>query len=155
MAKKVICDASRAGLAVHLFMMESFPDELPEDFAATKEFLREVLTHVDSFGFSYDIFPFVAELDTDVYQEPCRFGAKGIKGSRMADLSWRFRLVSATKRRPICFAKARRAIKGIVESKLSSRGGLRHLGLSQDSLHLLLLDAQSENTSSIIAFPEM
>jgi radical SAM superfamily enzyme YgiQ (UPF0313 family) len=144
-AKEVICDASKAGIAVHLFLMESFPGESREDLGLTSDFLKDILHSVDHFGFSYDVFPFSIMMDTDVYENPQKFGILEVKNTRSADLAWCFKPVSA---RSVPFCTARGRIEKTIERHCEGSTGLRQFGLTQDSLHLLLLEARKATVAT-------
>jgi len=65
-AKRIILDASRAGLAVHTFFITGFPDETEADRKATDAFIEDIVPSVDAFGFTYDIFDLKAETGTQL-----------------------------------------------------------------------------------------
>jgi len=142
-AKRILQDATRADIAVHLFLITGFPDESGNDRKATYELLREILPLIDDFGFTYDIFPLAAELETPLFLYPTNFGAEGIKKPKKCDLAYRFNLISSNSSEKISNRYARVKIKSIIEKGLKGRDGLRHYDLSQDSTHLLLIEAHS------------
>lgn len=138
-ALRVLTDASRAELAVHLFLMSGFPDESAEDRAATDHLLEDLLPKVDAFGFTYDVFPVAAELETPLYAHPSRFGAVGVYAEPDKDLAYRFRLRPKGKRRKSRESSEADRICQQVETSLKGEDGLRSLNISHDSMHLLLI----------------
>ncbi|MFZ5952692.1 MAG: B12-binding domain-containing radical SAM protein [Candidatus Rifleibacteriota bacterium] len=140
-AQKVLLDAATAGLAVHFFLMTGFPQEDASDRQATLDLLARVLPAFEPFGFSFDLFSLSAELETDLMADPALFGWSGLSGETKNDLAWQFPVQSGrTAADSLMQFKA--AIHKLADQILGSGFGLRHAGLSQDSLHLLLLEAR-------------
>jgi hypothetical protein len=137
-AKRVIKDASHAGIAVHLFLMGAFPDETENDRKDTYKFLQEILPFVDPFGFTYDVFPLSCSIDTELFNNPTRFGAIEVSKENADDMKMRFSLKTSNEKG---FDKFKNKIESIVEENFKYQSGLRHLDITQDSNHLLLLEA--------------
>jgi len=140
-ARRIIFDASRAGLAVHLFLIAGFPDETEADRQATDAFLRHVLPSMDSFGFTYDVFDLKAEPGTPLCSQPLRFGAVGTKRPVSRDLCCEFRLISANPRTRVVYSQRERRIKTVVDGCLRNQDGLYNTEKFDDSTHLLLIES--------------
>lgn len=138
-ARRVIKDASRAGIAVHLFLMHGFPNESVDDIAATYKFLSDVLPFVNKTGFTYDLFPFMAEIGTEAWKHPQFYGAQGLQVTKRNDMAWRFNFIQNSGSL-VSFDTIEQHISQLIESVLGKDTGLRHLELSNDALHLILLD---------------
>jgi thymidine kinase len=149
-AKRVLNDANRAGIAIHLFMITGFPDEMQADRNDSNRYLKEIITGIDAFGFSYDVFPLSAEIDTPLYLNPEKFGAKGIVRMSQYNFAYRYDLVPSKNQEGISLIKAKRDIKSIIEECLGRKDGLRNYQLSQDANHLLLIDGRALPTDAFI-----
>ncbi|RCK79442.1 MAG: Radical SAM domain protein [Candidatus Ozemobacter sibiricus] len=79
-ARRVLLDMAAAGLAVHLFLMTGFPGEDEADQQATLALLADVWPAFDPFGVTYDLFPLMAEVGTDLWEHPSRYGWAGPPG---------------------------------------------------------------------------
>lgn len=141
-AKRVVVDASKAGLAIHLFLIAGFPDESGADREATYEFLKDILSSVDAFAFTYDVFWLTAELGTPLYLQPAMFGAAGIKRATTRDLRYDFILLPTNKSEYITYSRSEARIKSVVERWLKHQDGLRHLESIDDSMHLLSIESR-------------
>jgi hypothetical protein len=137
-AERIIKDASHAGIAVHLFLMGAFPDETGNDRKATYKFLQGILPYVNPFGFTYDVFPLSCSIDTELFNDLSRFGDLEVNKAETGDMGMRFYFKTPNKE---CFDKYKNEIELIVEESLKYQTGLRHLDITQDSNHLLLLEA--------------
>lgn len=139
-AKRVIKDACNAGIAIHLFLIGGFPGETKNDREASYKFLREILPFVNPFGFTYDVFPLSCSIGTEFFNNPSRFGVIGGNLENISNMKARFFWdnLDEDKRH---FDKFKNEIELIVEESLKYQTGLRHLDVTQDSNHLLLLDA--------------
>lgn len=146
-AIRVLQQASSAGLAIHLFLITGFPDETERDRKETEMVLRSVLPKVDVFGFTYDVFPLAAEHNTPLYEKPELFGSSGIIRQASLDLSYCFRLHGKKGGAKPKHSEAKKAIDRIVEQCLGHQLGLRHLNLSNDADHLLVLSERDTNVS--------
>lgn len=141
-ARRILLDAASVGLSAHLFLMSGFPDESESDRQATLELLSEVLPEFDPFGTSFDLFPLTGELETDMTANPTAYGWAGPTRNNGNDLDWQFPLLSDRKALE-SLSEFRNQIHALADSILGKAFGLRHASLSQDSLHLLLLEARS------------
>ncbi len=137
-AERVLTDLAAAGIAAHFFLMTGFPDETRSDRQATLNLLAKVLPKFDPFGFSFDLFPLNAELETDMLADPQAYGLKMPYRGSGNDLCWQFPLLSGTEGNAH-LSDFRRQINDLADRILGSDFGLRHACLAQDSLHLLLL----------------
>jgi len=151
--RRVVLDASKAGLAIHLFVIAEFPDESKADIEATDQFLKDVLPSVDAFGFTYDVFQLTAELGTPLYEQPGMFGAAGFRRNTKADLQYDFQMIPTNTEDFLHHARHEKRIRSVVEKYLQHRNGLRHIESIDDSTHLLLiekhLDAQAPRWLSL------
>ena len=139
-ARRVLLDAAAAGLAVHTFLMTGFPGEDESDRQATLALLADVWPAFDPFGISFDLFPLTGELETDLIADPAAYGWQGPQRDSRNDLAWQFPLLSgATAAESLADFKSR--IHTLADSIAGPEFGLRHAGLAQDCLHLLLLEA--------------
>jgi len=141
-AKQVLVDASNSDLGIHLFLMCGFPGENSEDRKATLDFLESILSERNAFSFTYDLFPLWCELDTELFLQPSEFGAQGIKIREDHDLAYQFKLLGGT------INDSRHSqyldeIDSLAAKCCKTKEGLRELHLSQDSSHLLLIEARS------------
>lgn len=142
-ARRVLLDAAAAGLAVHSFLMTGFPGEDESDRQGTLDLLAGVWPAFDPFGVSFDLFPLTAELETDLMADPAAFGWHGAQRDSSNDLAWQFPLLSGpAAAEALTSFKAR--IQALADKVLGPSFGLRHAGLAQDCLHLLLLEARSK-----------
>jgi hypothetical protein len=139
-ARRVLLDAAAAGLAVHAFLMTGFPGEDESDRQATLDLLADVWPAFDPFGISFDLFPLTGELETDLIADPPAYGWQIPLRDSRNDLAWQFPLLSgaAAAESLIDF---RSRIHALADSVAGPEFGLRHAGLAQDCLHLLLLEA--------------
>ncbi|MFZ2955944.1 MAG: radical SAM protein [Candidatus Ozemobacteraceae bacterium] len=138
-AVQVLRNAGKAGIAVHLFLMTGFPGETDDDRTATLRLLDEVLPSLDSFGFTYDLFGLHIERETALFQEPSRFGARQPSIDCSNDAAFQFDPGLSTEERA-AVAEFSDRIASTVERHHGESFGLRHMRLSQDSLHLLLIE---------------
>lgn len=143
-ARKVIKDASFAGIAIHLFLIGAFPGETKNERELTYEFLREILKFINPFGFTYDVFPLSCSLGSELFDDPVRFKAIGINKPKGNDMAMRFclRTLGHNKNN---FNSFKNHIDLIVEENLKYQMGIRHFDISQDSNHLLLLEANNDH----------
>ncbi|OIP29763.1 hypothetical protein AUK22_02780, partial [bacterium CG2_30_54_10] len=139
-ARRVLKDIAAARIAPHLFLMSGFPGETDGDRQQTLALLAEVLPFFDPFGFSYDLFPLTAELETDFLANPGNYGCETVARGPGNDLAYQFPIVTSRKGREE-FAVFASRISALADSFLGTAFGLRHAGLAQDSLHLLLIEA--------------
>jgi len=139
--RNIMLDASKAGIAVHLFLIAELPDESEVDRKATEEFLKEILPSVDAFGFTYDVFQLKAEFGTPLYAQPEMFGAAGIDRSVDRDMQCEFPLLRKNAEEFQRHSKAENRIKGIVDRCLERQNGLRDIDSIDDSTHLLLIES--------------
>ncbi|PKL51380.1 MAG: hypothetical protein CVV42_00590 [Candidatus Riflebacteria bacterium HGW-Riflebacteria-2] len=141
-ARRVLLDAAAAGLAVHSFLMTGFPGEDENDRQATLDLLADVWPAFDPFGVSFDLFPLSGELETDLMADPERFGWQAPQRDSRNDLVWQFPLMSGpAAAESLTDFKTR--IHALADAVLGPAFGLRHAGLAQDCLHLLLLEARA------------
>jgi anaerobic magnesium-protoporphyrin IX monomethyl ester cyclase len=154
-AKRVLRDASKADLAIHLFLITGFPDESEADREATDQFLRDVLPSMNARGFSFDVFPLSAELETPLYLNPHLFGSPGIKKDNKKDLAYRFDPIPSNKSKNISNSRSGSRIKSIIKESLKGKDGLYKIELSHDSMHLLLIEAQFPSSSKITGSKSM
>jgi hypothetical protein len=141
-ARRVLLDAAAAGLAVHSFLMTGFPGEEESDRQATLNLLADVWPAFDPFGISFDLFPLTGELETDLMANPAAFGWQHPERNLKNDLAWQFPILSGPAGAGL-LSDFRSHINALADSILGPEFGLRHAGLAQDSLHLLLIEARS------------
>lgn len=139
-SRRVLLDAAAAGLAVHFFLMTGFPGEEEADRQATLDLLADVWPAFDPFGISYDLFPLSGERDTDLLADPAAFGWEGPRPGPHQELAWQFP-VAAGPAAAAAWSDFRRRLDDLADRVCGPAWGLRHAGLAQDSLHLLLLEA--------------
>jgi hypothetical protein len=139
-AKRVILDASEAGLAIHLFLIAEFPDESKADIEATDEFLKDVLPAVDAFGFTYDVFQLTAELGTPLYEQPRMFGAGCFRRRVKSDLQYDFQMTPTDTGQFLPHAKHEKRVGSVIERCMKHQNGLRQIESIDDSTHLLLIE---------------
>ncbi len=138
-AKRVLKEASAAGIAIHLFIITGFAKETDTDRAENEELLKEILPVINTFGFTYDIFPLSVAIDTSLYLKPKYYGAS-IKRNEKHDLTSRFNLYFPKETRNV-HSEYNHKIKQMIESYLKGKIGIRNLKISHDSMHLLLIDS--------------
>lgn len=137
-ARRVLVDLAAAGIAAHFFLMTGFPGENECDRQATLQLLAEVLPEFDPFGFSFDLFPLNGELETDLLADPDKYGLQPPCRGPDNDMCWQFPLLLGAKGKNH-LSQFRHQITELADQILGNDFGLRHAGLAQDSLHLLLL----------------
>lgn len=140
-ARRVLLDVGHAGLAAHFFLMTGFPGEQESDRQATLELLKDVLPSFDPFGFSFDLFPLTGELETDMMANPGAYDWSRPMSNSRNDLAWQFPILSGQSGAK-CLSDFKFQIHELADKILGPKFGLRHAGLAQDSLHLLLLEAR-------------
>jgi len=139
-ARRVLLDAAAAGLAVHSFLMTGFPGENESDQQATLDLLASVWPAFEPFGVSFDLFPLTGELETDLIADPAAYGWQSPLRDSRNDLAWQFPLLSGNAAAE-SLADFKNRIHALADAVLGPAFGLRHAGLAQDCLHLLLLEA--------------
>ena len=137
---RILKETAIADIAVHLFIMAGFPNETEAEQNETLTFLQDALPQIDSFGFTYDLFPLACERHTPIFETPTAFGAKGIRPHPTQDLAYRFSLEPQIVTGP-GFSSFSKKLNALIERILPQKG-LRHLHMNQDSMHLLLIEAQ-------------
>jgi hypothetical protein len=142
-ARRVLLDAATAGLAVHTFLMTGFPGENESDQQATLDLLNDVWPAFDPFGVSFDLFPLTGELETDLIADPAAYGWQGPQRDSRNDLAWQFPLLRGTAAAE-SLADFKSRIHALADAVLGPAFGLRHAGLAQDCLHLLLLEGHND-----------
>ncbi|MBF0548778.1 MAG: radical SAM protein [Candidatus Riflebacteria bacterium] len=138
-AERILLDCSKAGIASHLFLMTGFPGETDHDRQLTISLLRRILPSMDPFGFSWDLFSLKAERGTPLFCHPEEFGAEIRVLSAEREFAYQADLMGEMPSRGEML-RYRDSLEETIESILGSVPGIRHLKLSQDSFHLLLLD---------------
>jgi anaerobic magnesium-protoporphyrin IX monomethyl ester cyclase len=143
-AKRIIQDANTAGIALHFFLITGFPDESKNDRSENEKFLKEVIPYIDSFGFSYDIFPLTVALNAPIYLNPEYYGAI-FKKNYEFDLASRLSLENS-REKEIIQSQYNKRIKQIIEDSLKKKEGIRRYRFSNDSMHLLLIENYSHKS---------
>jgi hypothetical protein len=144
--KRIILDANKAGIAVHLFIIVGFPDETEADRKATDELLQDVLPYIDQFGFTYDVFPLTAELGTPLYSNVKSFGGAGIEKPVTLDLCYEFSVNPSNPDEHIKYCKNETRINFVIKNHLKKHDGLHKLDSLDDSTHLLLIEGRLSTT---------
>lgn len=139
-ARRVLLDAAAAGLAVHSFLMTGFPGENEGDRQATLNLLADVWPAFEPFGASFDLFALTGELETDLIADPTAYGWQGPLRDSGNDLAWQFPLLSGSAAAE-SLTDFKDRIHALADAVFGPAFGLRHAGLAQDCLHLLLLEA--------------
>ncbi|MBF0548430.1 MAG: radical SAM protein [Candidatus Riflebacteria bacterium] len=141
-AERILLDCSNAGIASHLFLMTGFPGETGQDRLETISLLRRILPSMDPFGFSWDLFSLKAERGTPLFCHPNEFGAEIRALPPEREFAYQTDLIGNIPTRGEMF-RYRESLEETIEAILGPGPGIRHLKLSQDSFHLLLLDRRS------------
>lgn len=142
-ARRVLLDIAAAGLAAHFFLMTGFPGESETDRQATLDLLADVLPAFDPFGVSFDLFPLTGELETDLMANPTAYGWNAPQHNQKHNLDWQFPLLTGPAATET-LANFKTRIHELADRIAGPAFGLRHAALAQDSLHLLLLEARSQ-----------
>jgi len=139
-AVRVLRDAGRAGIAVHLFLMVGFPGESQTDRDATVAAAGEALEAHDPRTFTFDVAGLRVERDTPLFLRPEAFGMAPVDdGSPARDAAYHFAPPAAEAVRD-----AARSLAARLGALLGTDGPrMQSLHLSQDSLHLPLVEAIS------------
>ncbi len=136
--ERIAKEASMAGLFLHFFIMERFPNEKKKDLVLTIDCLKKIVPFLNQEGFSYDIFPFSIELDTEMYHHYREFGIRCLKQPKKDDMAWRFTFTQRPQK-TIAFENGKKTIDTFLKQYLNNQNGISQINLTQDSLHLLLL----------------
>lgn len=147
-ASRILREAGAAGIAVHLFLMTGFPGETEADRLATLALLDEVLPALDPFGFTYDLFGLKVERETPLFEDPAAFGACLPGRDASNDAAYQLSPMLTAEERASATAFSHR-LEGLISKHHGDGPNLRRLWLSQDSLHLLLLEEQGDGRRPI------